>query len=494
MRAFIPFWALVLLCIATACRPGTATLAPGARAPLPGFADTHLHQMAELAFGAGFLHGKHRGPPALALAPCSGGPGDHGFVGGEGFFGHHPKRRNGHPTYDGWPRWDAITHQQVHELWLRQAHRDGLRLIVMAAVDFRPMCKLLPAHRRSLPCDGMLSIDRQIEAAHAFARAHADWYEIARSSADARRIIEAGKQAVVLAIEYSDLFETGDFVSALDRYHRMGVRALQPVHELDNRFAGAAHQATIFKLFQKLRTPDRGTLLSGFELGPDGYNVRGLSEDGKRLVREMMKRHMLVDLAHASYRAIRDAYAIAVENAYYPLFISHAHVKAVAGPKRRKHEWAVPDDIAALVRRTGGTFGLRTSPEDYETWPQAGVESSCAGSTRSFAQAYAYADRVWGIPITLGSDLNGFAANLVPRFGPNACAKSGPLEREAQRRAQGDRAVGGVGSDYDVKGLAHVGLLGDVLRDLRKLGVPTRTLETSADAFVRMWERAEGAR
>ncbi|MCA9686613.1 MAG: hypothetical protein KC457_30890, partial [Myxococcales bacterium] len=44
----------------------------------------------------------------------------------------------------------------------------------------------------------------------------------------------------------------------------------------------------------------------------------------------------------------------------------------------------------------------------------------------------------------------------------------------------------------DAYGLGHVGLLGrGLLADMRGLGVDTARLDASAEAYIRMWERAE---
>ncbi|HEY9843448.1 MAG TPA: hypothetical protein V6D23_23450, partial [Candidatus Obscuribacterales bacterium] len=44
--------------------------------------------------------------------------------------------------------------------------------------------------------------------------------------------------------------------------------------------------------------------------------------------------------------------------------------------------------------------------------------------------------------------------------------------------------------EFDVKGLAHVGLLPAVIEDMQRLGADTRNLENSAESFLKMWERA----
>ncbi len=109
-----------------------------------GFADLHNHQFANLGFGGLAFWGSPAGPVAAALAWCTPahGPGGLGDVIGNLIktmygstpFGHHV---GGNPEFDGWPRWDSVTHQSVHIDWLQRAWEGGLRLMVMLAVNNR---------------------------------------------------------------------------------------------------------------------------------------------------------------------------------------------------------------------------------------------------------------------------------------------------------------------------------------------------------------------
>jgi hypothetical protein len=130
--------------------PGLPARKGNTPAPVRGVADLHLHQMAALAFGGRYIWGQHDGPPASALRPCSGHSFDgNGFNGGsEGGPGNlKPHGKGGHSSYGGWPRWSSTSHQQVHALWLKKAHAEGLRLIVMPTVHNAD----LPVRRASVP-------------------------------------------------------------------------------------------------------------------------------------------------------------------------------------------------------------------------------------------------------------------------------------------------------------------------------------------------------
>jgi microsomal dipeptidase-like Zn-dependent dipeptidase len=471
------------LAAAISCTVSIAGAAPTPK--LKGFADLHVHQMAEYGLGGAFFHGSHVGPQKTALAPCTGF--DHGYLAGEGeLLGLHPKQTDGFPNFKSWPLWSTESHQQVHEDWLKQAWREGLRVMVVSAVNFEPICKAMP--HRKYDCDDMHAVDRQIEAARRFEATH-DWYRIALTPADARRIIGEGKLAVVLAIEVSGLFAKGDVRAELDKYFKLGVRSIQPVHELNNRFSGAAVFNDIFKKIQKAEHPLHGSsATNGFDVDANGENKMGLTDDGKLLVAEMMKRHMLVDVHHMSRRAVRETYKIAEANHYYPLFISHGALYDVR-PKDSRDELAHPASIIQLVKRTGGMLGLRAGALSWLTYSKSGVENSCDASSRGFAQAYQFAKLGLKIPVALASDFHGFTSQMTPRFGEGACPRDSGDARTRAIHAQGSRDKNGVGTEFDTKGLAHIGLLGSVLADLRKLGVDTDVIDNSAESFVEMWER-----
>lgn len=515
--------------------------------PLQGYADLHLHMFAEEAFGGGWFHGQATGPAAVALAMCDGGAsGDHArlrddlaslftgcdqalidqaaaavpdlqailqlggpavseFIsmipGSDGDTGTHQDRPGGWPELDGWPRWDAIAHQQAWEGWLEQAYDSGLRVSVISAVSFDWLCRALPVENLTRPqCDEMDDVRVQLEMANEFAANH-DWVEIALSAADARRIVSEDKLALVLSIEASRIFGTGDWQAQLDEVYALGVRTLQIVHQLDNRFGGAALHNTIFQIAQFNETCHIDTdcavtstsVTLGFDVDANCRNVKGLTDEGAALIREMIARGMLIDVAHMSEQLTRDVYEIAVEHDYYPLYASHAHLREIMVPAKAKEEKTSPSWIVAMVRETGGMIGLRTAHEQVNTYEPSPVANTCHGSSRSFAQAYDYGRMGLGVSIGLGSDLNGFIQQTRPRFGPQACSASFPEEAACQARDERD-AGEILGTDFDEWGLGHLGLLDDLLDDLEQLGSDTEPLRHSADDFVRMWERAAGDR
>jgi microsomal dipeptidase-like Zn-dependent dipeptidase len=511
--------------------------------PVRGLADLHLHMFAEEAFAGGWLHGSATGtlqscdgglPPSsharvrqdlrelLKLCPSGGGGVDLSSipiikelfeVGGaaasellakseatDGDTGLHLLQRE--PIRE-WPRWDSIAHQQSHRDFLQQAFRGGLKLAVISAVSNGFLCSALPATNRKRACDEMADVELQLKLARDFARSNSSWVEIAEGPAEARRIIEAGKLALVLSIEASKLFGAKDWKSELARFHALGVRTLQPVHQLDNRFGGAALHQPIFHVAQFLENchidTDCGRTAGGVTLGFDVdsgcRNVKGLSAEGRELIKEMMGRGMLIDIAHMSERSVADALTLTQDNGYYPVYISHGHPREVMGPDQEKNEKTTPAWIMRGLRHSGGVFGLRTFHDETREYDRSEVPNTCHGSSRSFAQALGFAVKGLKVAVALGTDFNGFIQQVRPRFGDlGACSAGFRAEGDAQAKAEASAPAGRLGTDYDEKGLAHIGLVPDFLRDLEKVGASTSSLQDSAEAFLRMWERATSPR
>jgi microsomal dipeptidase-like Zn-dependent dipeptidase len=376
-----------------------------------------------------------------------------------------------------------LAHVTVWEGHLRSALERGLNLMVVSAVNFKPLCQTMPSGNRKpgMTCEDMDAVDLQIDKAWQFV-AQRDWVDIALTPADARRIVAEGKLALVLAVEVTELFGEGDWRAQLDDYFDRGVRSIQWAHQLDNRFTGVAPHHWIFKFFQFL---DRGT---GFELDDEGRNVRGLTEEGVALARAMMDKGMILDVAHLSERAIMDLEPLVVERGHYPVNLSHGHFRTIMMDNKQDEEKTTPDWVVRLIRQTGGMVGLRSGPEQVKTYARSGVPNNCDGSSRSFMQAYTYGDLGLKVDLAFVSDFMGFIQQLRPRFGGNqeTCAASGDNNRRDTQQAVQHRPTG---TPLDVDGFGHIGLEPDVLLEMRNHGVDTANLERSVETFIRVWER-----
>jgi microsomal dipeptidase-like Zn-dependent dipeptidase len=502
-----------------------------------GFADLHVHMMAEEAFGGAWMHGSHTGPladcdgglppsnharlkqnlssmlnhcpnvsaiqwaasPALQALFSVGGAGASEFIGKiegtQGDTGVHLGRRK---AGSGFPRWDTVAHQTASENGLKIAHEKGLSLMVMSAVSFKFLCEAMPEANRKRPCSEVADVDLQLDLTKAFVTRN-PWAEIALSPEDARRIIYAGKLAIVLSIEASNVFdESPDWLSVFERFYEKGVRTIQLVHQLDNRFAGAALHNPIFQVAQYTKSchidTDCGATVGsqtlGFDVDGECKNTKALTAEGEAFSQELMKRGMPIDIAHLSERGTAQLFDIARTAQYYPLYVSHGHFRELMNPELAKNEKTTPADVIRMLRQTGGIFGLRTAHDETRDYTRAKVSNDCHGSSKSFAQALEFGRNELKVPMALGSDFNGFIQQTRPRFGPNgACSAGFAAEADKQRALQSKP----LGTDFDEKGLAHIGLLPDLLEDVRAMGVDTSPFDDSAERYIVMWERAQSA-
>jgi microsomal dipeptidase-like Zn-dependent dipeptidase len=461
---------------------------------MEGFADLHNHQFAYLGFGGRAFHGHAFGDLRQALRHCDFGPGVAGpmteihgpggagdFVGnlirameyGAGFWGALGHKVGGYPEFDGWPRWDSVTHQAVHEDWLYRAVQGGLRLIVMMAVNSEYMCAKV---NTDLSCNDMEAVDRQLAAARQM-EAYIDsksggpgkgWYRIVYTPDEARAVIMAGKLAVVLGIEVDYLFNchreadlTEDLLRAqLDRYYAAGVRHLFPIHFDNNGFGATAFQNGLqfgidvenpvnnepglplnpFPVFAAYTVVTEDAQPFGYEYRTGRRATQGLTELGKTLIREMIARGMIIDIDHMSARAKAEVLDIC-EAARYPVVAGHVgFVEISRGDKA--HEGQLLAAEVERIRRLGGMVAVivrQGTKDQIKTWRGPGqtvVDHSCSNSSETWVQAYLHAvAKMQGQPVAFGTDFNGLIPPTGPRFGPDACLREGGTSAHATRVA-----------------------------------------------------------
>jgi microsomal dipeptidase-like Zn-dependent dipeptidase len=519
---------------------------------LKGFADLHNHQFAYLGFGGMAFHGRAFGDPAQALPWCTPvhGPGGVGDIIGnliKSTYGSPSAGHlvGGHPQFDGWPRWDSISHQAVYEDWLYRAVEGGLRLMVMLAVNNEVLCGMA---NRSLSCNDMEAADRQLAAAKVM-EAYIDqkwggpgrgWYRIVRSPREAREVINQGKLAVVLGIEVDYLFNCrtagalseGQLRQQLDKYYALGVRHLFPIHFADNGFGGTAFQnatergyiaedpahpwnspTTISPLnplptlgLYPVWTEDARAF--GYEYRTGRRNVRGLTNLGKTLIREMMARGMTIDVDHMSARSKADTLAIC-EAEDYPVLSGHTGFVEICRGGKRHERRLLPEEVER-IRKLGGMVAIiahQGTQEEIITWQGPGqpvIPHTCGNTSNTVVQAYLYAvSKMRGSPVAFGTDFNGFAGLPGPRYGREACPGgrtadsagqvSYPFTAAATGRSMNRSVVGQKTFDFNVEGLAHVGMLPDLIADFQAMGLRQADLDpllNSADGYVTMWEKA----
>lgn len=530
----------------------SAPLAASSVAPLYGLADLHAHPMAHLGFGKRLVHGapdvgsivpagtrdcngadRRAASMNEALGHCNSTHGGWGLFDNpcgdslrnvvvttleseSGAHSEHGSSVLGAPSFGAWPRHDDITHQQMWIDWVRRAHEGGLRVMVALAVNSLTFAEALNG---SAPRDDRGSGDLQVDELNAWVLRHNDFMEVARSSADVRRIVGAGKLAIVIGVELDDLGNSLAVSSAtltpevlaaeVERLYAKGVRYVFPVHVTDNQFGGTAVYENLFNVANRRQTgrywdlecsaPGAGInyrfeptddaalqLLSWLRLGTSigeqpptppvcapgtGHvNRKGLTTVGRALVTELMRRGLLIDVDHMSERAVNETLSLAESMpGVYPMASGHNGLRGAGAHAEATSEQARTREQLVRIASGGGMLGVG--------WGSAGDASVFLEDLRAAVQVIG-ANRVG-----LGTDANGLVVAPGPRAGSSVS-----YDTAFPRSQSGARTW-----DYNHDGLAHYGLIPDLLRDVRSMGggAEVDALYTSAEAFARMWEKAE---
>jgi len=187
--------------------------------------------------------------------------------------------------------------------------------------------------------------------------------KIALTPQDVDRAV-AGEPHVVLAVEGATFVE--DDPKPLERAYELGVRSVQLVHYIENP-------------------------LGDFQTEAPQHD--GLTALGLKVVQECNRLGILVDLAHCTDTAVRQALKVSTQ----PVVWSHSSVTRTRTPSWKMPVWQARQlsfDTAKLIADKGGVIGL---------WPMR----SDVGATPE-----AYAQRLWELAEWLGDDHAGFGTDM----------------------------------------------------------------------------------
>jgi membrane dipeptidase len=172
------------------------------------------------------------------------------------------------------------------------------------------------------------------DSIHAVVERNAGLAAIAMSFSDLQKIEEEGKKAVYIGIENG--FPIGRDLSLVQKYYDLGARYITLCHTSNNDIC------------------DSSTDKNGPEHG-------GLSDFGIRVVREMNRLGMMVDVSHISDEAFYDV----IELSTAPLIASHSNARAICDHPRN-----LSDDMLLKLAGKGGVVQLCVlSDYVYDTGP-----------------------------------------------------------------------------------------------------------------------------
>ncbi len=160
------------------------------------------------------------------------------------------------------------------------------------------------------------TVIEQIDLVHRMVERYPDAFELALSAADVERITAAGKIASLIGIEGGVAIENS--LAQLRAFYALGARYMTLTHNTTLDWADAA---------------------------TDTPRHEGLSPFGERVVKEMNRLGMLVDISHVSPATMADALRVSEA----PLIASHSSAFAICPSPRN-----VPDEMLKLVKQNGG--------------------------------------------------------------------------------------------------------------------------------------------
>jgi microsomal dipeptidase-like Zn-dependent dipeptidase len=492
-----------------------------------GLVDAHMHGMAFEFIGGSIHCGRPWHPYGVqyAMVDCPDhGPGGVGAA-AEGVVSYgtptHPHDTVGWPTFKDWPKHDSLTHEGFYYKGLERAWRGGLRLLTNLLVDNRALCEVYPIKRN--PCNEMNTVlleMRDLRELEAYVDAQEGgpgkgWFRIVKDPYEARRVINQGKLAIVPGMEVSEPFgcitqndvpqcDRKGIVDWLNKLQAMGVSQLELTNKFDNALTGVAGDSGSTGLItsggNKFETgnffdyrkcqdensdrvpatqaPEHNTdsLVTLYQMfGPSGQlpvygegdqcNVRGLTDLGDFAIREMVKRHMIMDPDHMSVLGRRQALSL-TEALHYSGVMS-------------SHSWSTNDAYPRIYR-------------------DGGFITPYAGESTSFVKAWQYLNKIrdkrYRYGLGYGADMNGLGHQGSPR-GENAPNKVTYPFKSFDGKVTLDKAHWGQRVwDINTDGVSMYGLYPDWVQDLRNLAGPqiVKDMAMGAEAYLDTWERAQG--
>ncbi|HWE39616.1 MAG TPA: dipeptidase [Isosphaeraceae bacterium] len=160
------------------------------------------------------------------------------------------------------------------------------------------------------------TVTEQIDLVHRMVERYPDDLEMAYSADDIERIAKAGKVASLIGIEGGVAIE--EDLAQLRSFYRLGARYMTLTH---------------------------GKTLSWADSATDQHRHDGLTPFGERVVREMNRLGMLVDISHVAHETMADVLRVSKA----PIIASHSSAYAIC-PRLRN----VPDAMLMEVARNRG--------------------------------------------------------------------------------------------------------------------------------------------
>ncbi len=220
--------------------------------------------------------------------------------------------------------------------------------------------------------------------------------ELVRTPADVERVAKSGKRVIMIGMENG--YPMGTDLVNLTRFYDLGARYLTLTHRAHNQLADSSSAPE----------PIHG----------------GLSPLGRRVVAEMNRLGMMIDVSHASAQSFWDV--IAATKA--PIIASHSACAALTDSDRN-----LTDEQLRALARNGGVIQIAAVPNYIKAKGQAAPPT-----LREFVDHLDHAAKVAGIDhVGIGSDFDGGGG--IPGF--NNVAEAPNVTIELVRRGYTEEQI-----------------------------------------------------
>ena len=187
----------------------------------------------------------------------------------------------------------------------------------------------------------------KFEAIRGVTERYGEQIGLADTAAEARRLHETGRLVALIGIENG--FVIGEDIALLARYRELGARYMTLTHNGHNAIGDSA-------------LPDS-------ELGDADAEHGGLSEFGRRVVGEMNRLGILIDVSHIAPATLIDAIAVSVA----PVIASHSNARAPIDHPRN-----LDDEQLKAIAATGGVIQTVAYPTYLIAYPPEQSEADGA--------------------------------------------------------------------------------------------------------------------
>ncbi len=484
---------------------------------ITGFIDAHTHMFMDLGMGGNAVCGSTYSEKGIAdaLKDCrnhetsvlenlTNGAAERGIL--------DKHDTTGWPTFNEWPTYSSLTHQQMYYKWVERAWRGGQRIMVNDMVSNPGLCPIIGiiAGPNKYNCNDMDTVRRQIQATYdleafidkQYGGKGKGWYRIVKTPDEAEKVIADGKLAVVLGVEVSEPFgckqvlgvpgcSKSDIDKGLDELKAKGVTSMFLCHKFDNALCGVRYDSDVTGLLVNAgqfittgtwwnpQTCKAGEIADNEVIGgvlpkeitlktalpavaplyPKGphCNPRGLTDLGEYALRGMIKRGMIVELDHMSAKAAGRALDI-LESEGYPGAVS-------------SHSWMNDAYMDRMFALGGFAAQYGNGAEHFvNNWNQ----------TKDLLNKY-------DIGYGFGSDMNGFGGTAPP---PSDKAKISYPFKSTDGGSTLDRQKTGERTwDYNHEGVSHYGMLPDWIESIKKVGGAEIIADLNAGpaSYVKTW-------